>query len=429
MDELTPLPSQLEALQILLKVTQAQGFKPGFTKLWKKVFLSQSSVAILQDAFWWLYLDHFQPNDIEAKSQLFARIGDSYVALFCYISLDFKDKFFRFYADCLSQAIFTTFCQAYPALRMIFHDEKFKTHLVNVVWEWIAGIRPPAGSWSQWKMYELDPDYIVSAPIETDESFTHAHKRASKILFNLGDMEASLPVGQRSVSRSAHIDRRGSIKPRRSSLSPIKFQSRNISPLSNKPLEEESEQIGRGPEFERVLFDTKGHSPLVSHYLQSRHLLTEGPGPTDYMKRTQLSALPPPAPTYRDVIHHAHKVGKKMAAEYEREQHEFMMEEQRARKQNRKLRQEFQRLTNEILSRQHEVKMLSDRLIDSLASGSYMPIGTLLASVLNPLDVSEFSESESNMSVSSDHQDTRKSVTPENRPSSSRSVASRQTPQ
>ena len=58
-----------------------------------------------------------------------------------------------------------------------------------------------------------------------------------------------------------------------------------------------------------------------------------------------------------------------------------------------------------------------------------MPIGTLLASVLNPLDASEFSESESNMSVSSDHQDTRKSVTPENRPSSSRSVASRQTPQ
>ena len=27
MDELTPLPSQMEALQILLKVTQAQGFK------------------------------------------------------------------------------------------------------------------------------------------------------------------------------------------------------------------------------------------------------------------------------------------------------------------------------------------------------------------------------------------------------------------
>ena len=52
-------------------------------------------------------------------------------------------------------------------------------------------------------------------------------------------MEASLPVGQRSVSRSAHIDRRGSLKPRRSSLSPIKFQSRNISPLSNKRLEEE----------------------------------------------------------------------------------------------------------------------------------------------------------------------------------------------
>jgi hypothetical protein len=36
-----------------------------------------------------------KPSNVAAKTQLFARIGDSYVALFCSITPDFKDKFFQ----------------------------------------------------------------------------------------------------------------------------------------------------------------------------------------------------------------------------------------------------------------------------------------------------------------------------------------------
>lgn len=32
----------------------------GFSKLWKKVFLSEASVSILQDTFWWFYFEHFE---------------------------------------------------------------------------------------------------------------------------------------------------------------------------------------------------------------------------------------------------------------------------------------------------------------------------------------------------------------------------------
>jgi hypothetical protein len=56
----------------------------------------------------------------------------------------------------------------------------------------------------------------------------------------------------------------------------------------------------------------------VAHYLQSRQLLTEGLGPTDYMKRTQVATLPPLAPTYQDVIRHARQIGNKLRENYDR---------------------------------------------------------------------------------------------------------------
>lgn len=34
-------------------------FQPGFRKFWKKLFLSEASVAVMQDTFWWFFLNRF----------------------------------------------------------------------------------------------------------------------------------------------------------------------------------------------------------------------------------------------------------------------------------------------------------------------------------------------------------------------------------
>jgi hypothetical protein len=101
----------------------------------------------------------------------------------------------------------------------------------------------------------------------------------------------------------------------------------------------------------------------------------------------------------------------------------FLKEEKRIHRENLKLKQEYQRLTCKILSHRHEVKMLSERLIDSLMSDGHLPIGSLLASILNPNDMSELSESMSEASVSPVYQgEERALTTTESRQNSSQSL-------
>ena len=35
-------------------------FQPGFRKFWKKIFQSEASIAMMQDSFWWIFIELFQ---------------------------------------------------------------------------------------------------------------------------------------------------------------------------------------------------------------------------------------------------------------------------------------------------------------------------------------------------------------------------------
>eukprot|EP00057_Strongylocentrotus_purpuratus_P013302 XP_011667776.1 PREDICTED: uncharacterized protein LOC105439910 [Strongylocentrotus purpuratus] len=82
--------------------------------------------------------------------------------------------------------------------------------------------------------------------------------------------------------------------------------------------EVESHQIGPGPDFERVLFNIKGRSPLVAHYLHMRQLAgNQNIG--RHVRRTEVEKLPPPAPTYREVIKDSKCMAKAMSTEYQKQ--------------------------------------------------------------------------------------------------------------
>ena len=51
--------------------------------------------------------------------------------------------------------------------------------------------------------------------------------------------------------------------------------------------------MGPGPEYERVLFNTSGRSPLISHYLHMRQL-RDFKQPGKKVRRTEIAALPYP---------------------------------------------------------------------------------------------------------------------------------------
>ncbi|XP_030787514.1 protein FAM227B isoform X2 [Rhinopithecus roxellana] len=123
-NELTKLPRHLDAERIYLFILKAHNFDGRVFKIWKTHFLSEASIALLHDSFWWWFLHKF-----------------------------------RIYPDCLAQAIYATFHEAFPESSYLFNDE-FKEDLGNTIFLWCSGLKPQKGFWTHWKLKELSTTTI-----------------------------------------------------------------------------------------------------------------------------------------------------------------------------------------------------------------------------------------------------------------------------
>uniref|UniRef100_A0A8C0REP6 Family with sequence similarity 227 member B n=1 Tax=Canis lupus familiaris TaxID=9615 RepID=A0A8C0REP6_CANLF len=123
-NELTQLPRHLDAERIYLFILKAHNFDEKVFKIWKTHFLSEASIALLHDSFWWWFLHKF-----------------------------------KVYPDCLAQAIYATFQEAFPESSNLFNDE-FKEDLGNNIFLWLSGLKPQKGFWTYWKLKELSTTTI-----------------------------------------------------------------------------------------------------------------------------------------------------------------------------------------------------------------------------------------------------------------------------
>ncbi|XP_035292552.1 protein FAM227B isoform X1 [Cricetulus griseus] len=157
-DELTQLPRHLDAKQIYLFVLRNNDFEENVFKFWKSHILSDCSVALLHDSFWWWFLHKFKPNTRD-QDCLFDRIAENYVMLFLRIPHKKKDAFFQVYPDYLSQAIYAAFQESFPESSSLFNNE-FKEDLGNTIFLWLSGLKPKPGFYTQWKLKELNKTTI-----------------------------------------------------------------------------------------------------------------------------------------------------------------------------------------------------------------------------------------------------------------------------
>ena len=84
-------------------------------------------------------------------------------------------------------------------------------------------------------------------------------------------------------------------KPSYTNLNPSK--SLQSTKTSNSSLmrnigKRESCYAGKGPEFQKVVFDLHGQSPLVKHFLQNKRLAKDS-GTSILVQRTEIDKLPP----------------------------------------------------------------------------------------------------------------------------------------
>uniref|UniRef100_A0A4W2FX34 Family with sequence similarity 227 member B n=1 Tax=Bos indicus x Bos taurus TaxID=30522 RepID=A0A4W2FX34_BOBOX len=302
-------------------------------KIWRTHFLSEASLALLHDCFWWWFLHKFKP-DRENQACLFDRISESYVSLFMSIPLSRKDTFFQVYPDCLAQAIYATFQEAFPESSNLFNDE-FKEDLGDNIFLWLSGLPPQKGFWTHWKLKELSTTTIHGSK-----------KMPSK---SIKDMIAR---NQEQISASIDFNISKILENAKAYTTPAFKEESRPSKLPTK-----SHYISSGPEFNRVLFNFGGQSPLILYYLEMHEVAGISKAPRQVrIKLTEILKEPPPAPTYRDILKEAKRQFAKNRKEFRIENHVINEEIKLLRQRQEKVDKEFHRLQAKATKKPYEVK-------------------------------------------------------------------------
>lgn len=372
--ELIELPGQLESPPILHRVTKAQDFNPGFKKFWKKIFLSEASVAVMQDSFWWYFIEKFDKKNKGDKDLLYDRIADSYVALFSSINQDVKDKFLMAYPGCLAQAVFSAYWEAFPESRHKF-DDSFRQDLVNLISEWTTGTKPVPGTWKNWKVKRLQskpPKRLEKEASQTAEQMMHAAALNRELINYSLDIESFEKMVDRLGADHVTygltppgLGRETSKMTNTPSIGPTTIsQSRLATAGTTTRKTKESHQIGPGPEYERVMFNTSGRSPLIAHYLHLRQL-RDFHQPGKKVRRTEIVKLPEPGPTYRQLINNTLSMSDALSKEYQKICEQTDQEIMELERKQRDINREFNNLTRELMFTKNPVdlKILSDKIL------------------------------------------------------------------
>ncbi|XP_016065611.1 PREDICTED: protein FAM227B [Miniopterus natalensis] len=319
-NELTQLPRHLDAERIYLFILKVHNFDENVIKIWRTHFLSEASIALLHDSFWWWFLHRFKP-DQKNQDFLFDRISESYVALFMSIHLNRKDAFFQVYPDCLAQAIYVTFQEAFPESSDLFNDE-FKEDLGNTIFLWLSGLKPQKGFWTKWKLKELSTTTI------------HGTKKAPS-----KSIKERIARSQERISNSIDFNMTKILKAPSAYTMPTSKEESRLSRLTTK-----SHYSSTGPEFNRVLFNFGGRSPLILHYLKKHELagISKAPRRTK-IKFTEISQEPSPAPTYREII-------KEAKRQFSRNQKDFRILQAKATKKPQEVENDFKKFVHKMRS-------------------------------------------------------------------------------
>ncbi|KAM5245200.1 protein FAM227B [Hipposideros larvatus] len=339
-NELTQLPRHLDAERIYLFILKTHNFDEKVLQIWKTHFLSEASIALLHDSFWWWFLHKFKP-DKENQDSLFDRISESYVTLFMSIPLSRKDAFFQVYPDCLAQAIYATFQEAFPESSHLFNDE-FKEDLGNNICLWLSGLKPQRGFWTHWKLKELSTTTI------------HGIKKTP-----LKSLQERIAISQERIANSIDFNMVEILKNPRAYITPTSKEESRLTRLTTK-----SHCASIGPEFNRVLFNIGSQSPLILYYLQMHDLasISKGPRKTK-IKLTEILQEPSPAPTYRDII-------KEAKRQFARNQKDFRILQAKATLKPYEAEDDFQKFLHNLRCEAHIEREFLASLSSSSSSSS-----------------------------------------------------------
>nr|XP_015198399.1 PREDICTED: protein FAM227B isoform X2 [Lepisosteus oculatus] len=341
------LPGQLDVLLLMDYISEAQNFNSGFLKVWKPFFLTDSSVAVLKDTFWWFYVHAFKPNP-EDENKLFDRISENFVVLLMTVQPEVKDKLFKVYADCLAQAVYSAFHGAFPESHGHF-DEDFKTELTDLISHWISGVKPVLYSWKKWNLNGLSEVLNGAGEVGKEPKILSVTSGTQcQMAFNLEELiknKRKISVVQ-TVPFAAKRES-GATTDVKTGVFARKWR--------------ESHSIGPNPESEHVPFMPGGQSPLVARYLQLHGIPHTVGG--QHVKRTEIRKLPPLTPTYQDIIGETQRFRNKLQKDYIQLCEETEKDIAEIHQEERLHTLQINRMKRAIMCNATEIKIKSEMLI------------------------------------------------------------------
>ena len=163
------LPGDVQLAQLVESVAATLDI-PSSNQEWKRMMLTDESTSVIQDSFWWIFLDEFSSvpekseskdddrlassEDVEAsKERLENRMAEKFVYLLIKLKSKLKgkskDSFLQKYPDAVAQSLYLSMSSAYPKSKAQF-DDYFKRRLVDQIFLWMSGFRPSKPTWAHW---------------------------------------------------------------------------------------------------------------------------------------------------------------------------------------------------------------------------------------------------------------------------------------
>nr|CAB3262816.1 uncharacterized protein LOC100183672 [Phallusia mammillata] len=383
---LTPLPHSLAATTVLDHVISAQDDlprKPKYRAEVRRMLYSKTQRAVLQDTFWWFFLDKYHP-DVESQSKLFKRIARNFVT-FLLMSQDpkFRNTFFMTYASMLAQSVYSAFCLAFPQSWRQFDEPMFKENLIFITTKWVSGIQPSPRQYEKWNYQALEPAKMRKevktvkekkpgfggklSPIGSSASTktSTAHSRASNkgILKMLGGRSEAQSAVSSLKTKSNETNDKSTLSPITEVPAGIDEESVHPKTRSSARKHEESCAVGRSAEFERCAFNIYGRSPLLSEFLQQNNLERRS-GCDHLIRRTQIETYPSPeAPTYQDFLQVSGKKIRETTESYNRIHNQWRKSCSEFTNRMTEETKAYNTKAQKVLSKPRQVRYLSNLLL------------------------------------------------------------------
>ncbi|XP_029581713.1 protein FAM227A isoform X1 [Salmo trutta] len=335
-----PLPHSNTFSTIITHVVRAQPHltdKPRYKAVFQSILSSSMMEDFVIDSFWWLFLQHFQP-DARIQDSLFARIAENYIQILIQSLTSRSGKWFlREFPSTLAQTLYCCFCCCFPQSCRTLRSDTFLIPLCFTAYQWTGGICPAPDVFKKWDFEALEPEEA------THVQFVSGNKRNEKesdsCLSLLDSMFSSAYVDEPFHSKltssattllrkkpsslltsSNHTTLEG--QPSKSTVDTTSttsgsegktMGSANITGTDLKALTGQANQTPAreshvaypGVVFKRSVFNVYGNSPLVQYYMRVLHMDPKV-GQDVLVARTEISKLPPAGSvTYRDILSQA----------------------------------------------------------------------------------------------------------------------------